>query len=101
MMCRGNLGQTRLAKRRRASDPMSEFDALPPDLRRWLANASLPWSPRSCLKIWRRWSARGYRPDQIWPKLNAAEARLLAKDGSGGVPIKTPNDRTKSLAQKK
>jgi Family of unknown function (DUF6525) len=33
---------------------MDEFDRLPLELRRWLANAALPWSAASALRIWRR-----------------------------------------------
>ncbi len=35
-------------------DPLAEFDALPAPLRQWLAEAAMPWSPRSALRIWRR-----------------------------------------------
>ena len=38
----GNLGQTRLRRRRRDGDAMAEFDRLPPPLRAWLAAAALP-----------------------------------------------------------
>ena len=31
---------------RRHTDPMRDYDALPPPLRRWLAEARLPWSVR-------------------------------------------------------
>ncbi|TQS73951.1 hypothetical protein ERN12_01640 [Rhodobacteraceae bacterium] len=33
---------------------MSEFDRLPPELRLWLAQAALPWSPRSAARAWRK-----------------------------------------------
>lgn len=35
-----------LKRRSRQGDAMARFDRLPPDLRRWLAQAALPWSPR-------------------------------------------------------
>jgi hypothetical protein len=45
---------TGLRRRRRGADPMAEFDRLPPDLRRWLALAALPWSPRSARRAYAR-----------------------------------------------
>ncbi|WP_260349929.1 DUF6525 family protein, partial [Alloyangia mangrovi] len=39
--------------RRREGDVMSAYDRLPPELRAWLAQAALPWSPRSALRAWR------------------------------------------------
>ena len=37
-----------------ATNPMSAYDRLPPDLRTWLAGAALPWSAASVLRIWQR-----------------------------------------------
>lgn len=31
---------------------MVAYDRLPADLRAWLAQAALPWSPHSALRIW-------------------------------------------------
>jgi len=45
---------TGLPRRMRAADPMAEFDRLPPMLRRWLAEAALPWSPRSVRRAFAR-----------------------------------------------
>ncbi|ESQ13778.1 MAG: hypothetical protein JKP98_25960 [Rhodobacteraceae bacterium] len=42
-----NRGATSLRRKRRSEDPMREFDRLPANLRAWLANAILPWRPRS------------------------------------------------------
>ena len=52
-MTRANLN-THLKKRKRAADPMREFDALPKPLREWLASAALPWSARSARAQWRK-----------------------------------------------
>ena len=76
----GNLGETRLARRRARSDPMRAFDALPAPLRRWLAEAALPWSPASCRRIWQRARARGEAIDTILARLDRAEARTLSRD---------------------
>lgn len=43
---------TRLPRRRRAIDPMAEFDRLPAPLRHWAARAVLPWSARSLQRAW-------------------------------------------------
>jgi len=46
-MDKKNLGETKLRKHRRTSDPMREFDRLPKLLREWLSGAALPWAPKS------------------------------------------------------
>lgn len=75
-----NLGSTTQRRRKRAGDPMGAYDALPQPLRRWLAGASLPWSPASCLRIWSRARARGEPVDAILTRLDRAEAQRLARD---------------------
>ncbi len=75
-----NLGQTRLKRRRRRADPMSDYDALPPVLRLWVAQAALPWSPRSCLRLWRAARAKGASEGEALARLSRAEADLLARD---------------------
>lgn len=67
-----NLGDTGLPLRRRGGNPMQEFDALPPDLRRWLAQAALPWSPASCRRIWQRARQRGEAAEQVLERLSQA-----------------------------
>jgi len=76
----GNLGTTSLPKRRGSIDPMRAYDALPADLRVWVANAALPWSASSCLKLWRRALAEEGCPKRAIARLDAVEARLLARD---------------------
>ena len=68
-------------RRRIGTDPMRQFDALPPELRRWLAQASLPWSPRSVARLWSRALSRsaGDRARAV-SLLDQAEARALARD---------------------
>ena len=77
---RRNLGETGLPRRRRARDPMREFDALPPALRRWLAEAALPWSPLSCRRIWARVRAAGGGEAGVIARLEAAQAAMLGRD---------------------
>lgn len=78
----GNRGATRLRLRRRAHDPMREFDALPPPLRRWLAQAARPWSPASCLTIWRRAITNNGSQEEALRRLDRAEAAMLARDAA-------------------
>ena len=65
--------------RRRQTDPMSRFDALPPDLRAWLRDAVLPWSPSSALRIWNR-ACREGGPAAALQRLEAVEIGTLARD---------------------
>ena len=70
-------------RRKTRSDPMRAFDALPPELRRWLASASLPWSARSVITLWQRAlrDARGDRAAAI-ARIEAAQQRLLKRDAA-------------------
>ncbi|XDA97056.1 DUF6525 family protein [Sulfitobacter sp. LCG007] len=77
---RGNCGQTNLKRKRRAKDPMRAYDALPPPLRRWLAEAVLPWSPASCRRIWQRARARGEPMQAVLARLDRAQSKTLSKD---------------------
>ena len=77
----GNRGATGLRPRRRAEDQMQAFDRLPPELRAWLREAALPWSPRSCRSIWIRARADGASPAEAIARLKRAEAATLAKAG--------------------
>ena len=58
---------------------MQAYDALPQQLRQWLAQACLPWSPTSALKIWNR-TGGGSDPDAAIVRLNAVEQAMLQKD---------------------
>lgn len=75
----GNLGHVRLNLRRRNTDPMADFDALPPPLRHWVAHADLPWSPASCLRLWRKHRARGLCSDQVLRELARLQSEKLAR----------------------
>ena len=82
-MRRGNLGSAGLPLRRRAADPMADYDRLPPDLRLWLSAAALPWSPRSAERAVARARARraGDRA-AARADLDALQAQRLAQ-GAG------------------
>lgn len=79
---RANLASSlsRRRKPRPARDPMAEFDRLPPELRRWLAQAALPWSPRSALRAWQRALAQSRAPQDALARLDALQAARLARD---------------------
>lgn len=72
-------GETDLRCRRRSEDPMRAFDASPAPVRRWLSQATLPWSPVSCRKILRSATARGEDIDRVLARLDRAERQTLAR----------------------
>jgi hypothetical protein len=76
----GNLGSTALKRRRRATDPMMTYDTLPQPLRRWLAEAALPWSPKSCKRIWEKARSNGLSVNDAIVVLTKAERKTLSSD---------------------
>lgn len=80
---RRNLGETGLRRRRRG-DPMAAYDAAPAPLRAWMARAVLPWSPASCLAIWRAARAAGEDAAGALARLDRAERRTLAREARRG-----------------
>lgn len=80
----GNLGATALRAKARQGDPMRAYDSLPPELRAWVAGAALPWSPQSCLRLWRQALRDEGCPERARQRLDRAEAACLARDRSLG-----------------
>jgi hypothetical protein len=80
---RRNRGATALRRRWRTGDPMADFDRLDPLLRAWLAQAALPWSPRSVARAFARElaAARGRR-DAALAALDRLERRRIAFDAA-------------------
>lgn len=78
----GNLGQCSLRRKRRPTDPMTTYDALPAPVRGWLRTATLPWSPSSAQRIWRKSIANGMNAEDVLLALDRAEARTLARERS-------------------
>lgn len=79
-MGRANI-RSHLRQRRRSCDPMAEYDRLPGPLRCWLAEAALPWSPRSALRIWRKaLRSSGGDVEHARGHLAQAEMRQLRRD---------------------
>lgn len=68
-------------RRRQRGDPMRAHDALPADLRQWMANAILPWSAASVQRAWLKAlkAARGDR-QAARAALSALERRRVEKD---------------------
>ncbi|WP_233253421.1 DUF6525 family protein [Paracoccus binzhouensis] len=76
---RGNLA-TSLHRRRRPCS-LAQYDRLPPELRRWLAQAALPWSPASALRLWQRFLREAAGDTEVARKrLDLIEARMLMRD---------------------
>lgn len=86
---RGNLATG--LRRRRSVAPMQAFDRLPAELRAWLHMAALPWSAESALRLWRRALAATGDPAGARARLDAAEARAIARDAArvwgAGYPV--------------
>ena len=59
---------------------MDAYDRLPRDLRLWLSEAALPWSPKSALRIWSKSRAEGLSAEEILAELARLEMRMLARD---------------------
>lgn len=75
-----NLGKTSLRRRRRANDPMREFDHLPPALRAWVADASLPWRAGSVKAAFEKALERTGDADMALQELDRIQSNLIAKD---------------------
>ena len=75
-----NLGATTLKKQRRAADSMMTYDLLPEPLRSWLAEAALPWSPKSCKRIWDKARTNGLSVNDTIVVLTEVERKNLSQD---------------------
>lgn len=77
---RRNLS-TGFPRRARAVRGLDAYDRLPAPLRRWLAQAALPWSVRSAQRLWRRALAEtGGDVARTLARLDAAEAAQLSRE---------------------
>jgi hypothetical protein len=60
---------------------MAAYDRLPSDLREWLRQAALPWSPRSALRIWKSaLKTHGSDKTAAQAYLSQLELKTLKKD---------------------
>ena len=80
MKINNNLGKTSLKRKRRNENPLLDYDRLPRDLRTWVANAELPWRPRSVLKAYERAFSKTGDRNKAMNELNNIQHRLVAKD---------------------
>jgi len=68
-------------RRARVAQGLDAYDRLPAPLRRWLAQAALPWSARSARRLWRRALAESDGDvARALARLDAAEARQLSRE---------------------
>ena len=75
-----NRGTTSLLLKRRSADPMRDYDRLPAELRAWLAEAVLPWGPRSVLRSFDKALAKTGDKRRALEELDRLQQRLVAKD---------------------
>jgi hypothetical protein len=75
-----NRGRTSLKRRRQSRDPMRDYDRLPVELRRWLAQAVLPWGTRSAMRAFERAMRRTGDVAQALAELDRVQQSLIAKD---------------------
>lgn len=73
--------RTSLPRRSRPGCAMAAYDRLPPPLRRWVMQATLPWSAVSVRRLWDMalHQARGDVALAL-ARLDAVEKRCLARD---------------------
>jgi Family of unknown function (DUF6525) len=74
----GNLSSSRA--RWRAGNAMAAHDRLPPDLRRWMIHAALPWSAESALRLWTKTLSETGCKEAALARLEAAERQTLQRD---------------------
>jgi len=75
-----NRGSTSLKRKRRNECPILDYDRLPSELRAWIANAELPWRPKSVLKAYGRAFSKTGDRNKAMNELNNIQHRLVAKD---------------------
>jgi Family of unknown function (DUF6525) len=66
----------------RPTNPMAAHDRLPRDLRLWLAEAALPWSADSALRLWQRALSETGCTEAARARLARAEAKTLAREAA-------------------
>ena len=72
-----NRGTTSLKLKRRAGNPMRDYDGLPCELRNWLARAVLPWRPPSARRAFDRAMARTADPAHALDEFDRLQARQV------------------------
>jgi len=77
---KNNLGRTSLKRKRRNENPLVDYDRLPRELRAWVANAELPWRPRSVLKAYEHAFIKTGDHDKAMDELSRIQHHLVSKD---------------------
>jgi len=77
-----NRGTTTLKGKRKSRHPMNDFDALPPELRKWVSEAILPWSAHSVQKSFRKAIAKTGDPQLALEELDRIQSQLIERDKS-------------------
>ena len=80
MKTNSNLGSTNLKRKRRNENPILDYDKLPKELRKWIANAELPWRPKSVLKAYERAYSRTGNSKKAMNELTRIQNHLVSKD---------------------
>lgn len=76
----GNQSTT-LGRDRAQKSNMDAYDGLPPALRRWLAEARMPWAPASAKRAWRKAMLKSLgREKAALAYMDALEDARLAQD---------------------
>ncbi|MEM8536569.1 MAG: DUF6525 family protein [Pseudomonadota bacterium] len=78
----GNRGATTLRRSKRRDPGLRDYDALPPELRNWVASASLPWRARSVRAAFEKAVAKHGCRTAALQELDKIEKAMLAKDAS-------------------
>jgi hypothetical protein len=82
MKINNNLGRTSLKRKRRNENPLLDYDQLPRELREWVANAKLPWRPKSVLKAYERAYLKTGDRGKAISELNFIQNHLVSKDAA-------------------
>lgn len=76
----GNRGKTSLRCKGRRESSMRDFDRLPKELRVWIADADLPWRPKSVRRSFDRALSQTGDLERALDVLDQLQQRLVAKD---------------------
>ena len=77
-----NKGRTTLKRKKRAGNPMAEYDQLPQILRQWVAEGMLPWRAKSVQSAYEKALVRTGDEREALKELNALQMTLVAKDAA-------------------
>lgn len=79
-MKNNNLGNTTLKRKRRDENSLLDYDRLPKNLRTWIANAELPWRPKSVLRAYERAYTKTGSIEEALFELSRLQHKLISRD---------------------